>query len=254
MDNFSGLSIADLPSPLAEAIATVPPGLGKRQRTRRQLLLAAVRVFAVRGIANATIQEIAQQAEMTPGTVYNHFESREAIVDAVAAWFTGTMCESIQQSQRNVARGAQRMAIGQRRYAWFARESPRWAGVMQDVAAHAPELDAQVAGYARGHFAGLRDAFVQRAQGGSGRRQEGVASRREVHAARVAHEQCAAELVLQPRNRLAQCRLGDVQALGGAVDVQLFSHGDELAKQAGLDHGGFLAPVRYLGRIVLPRR
>ena len=47
MDNFSGLSIADLPSPLAEAIATVPPGLGKRQRTRRQLLLAAVRALRI---------------------------------------------------------------------------------------------------------------------------------------------------------------------------------------------------------------
>ena len=159
MDNFSGLSIADLPSPLAEAIATVPPGLGKRQRTRRQLLLAAVRVFAVRGIANTTIQEIAQQAEMTTGTVYNHFESREAIVAAVAAWFTGTMCESIQQSQRNVARGAQRMAIGQRRYAWLARASPRWTTALLDVSRNASMLTAQIADYA---LADLRLGVAQK--------------------------------------------------------------------------------------------
>lgn len=159
MDIFEGLSISSLPSPLAEAIGTLPAGLGKRDRTRRQLLLAAIRVFSARGIANTTIQEIAQQAEMTAGTVYNHFESREAIVAGVATWFAQTLCESIQASQSQIPRGAQRMAIGQRRYAWFARESPRWAGVLQDVAAHAPELRAHIAGHA---LADLRLGIAQK--------------------------------------------------------------------------------------------
>jgi hypothetical protein len=35
---------------------------------------------------------------------------------------------------------------------------------------------------------------------------------------------------------LAQRGLGPVQANSGLVKVQLFSHGDELAQQAGFDH------------------
>ena len=59
MSSFEGLSIADLPMPLGQSLAAQADGLGKRERTRRQLLLAAVQVFSARGVAGATIQEIA---------------------------------------------------------------------------------------------------------------------------------------------------------------------------------------------------
>lgn len=66
MSNFEGLSLAALPMPLGQALAAAPPGLGKRERTRRQLILAAVQVFSARGVAGATMQEIAQLAGVTP--------------------------------------------------------------------------------------------------------------------------------------------------------------------------------------------
>lgn len=134
--------------PLGQALAAQPPGLGKRERTRRQLLLAAVQVFSARGVAGATIQEIAQAAGMTTGTVYNHFDAKEAIVFAVGLWLAETLCRRINDSQRGIERGAQRMAIGQRRYSWLASESPAWTLTLLDIAAASPSLASHIANYA----------------------------------------------------------------------------------------------------------
>ena len=125
------------------------PGLRKRERTRRHLLTAAVRVFAVRGVAGCTIQEIADVAGVTTGTVYNHFTSREDVVAAVAMWLAETLSRRITESQAGVAEGAERMAIGQRRYIWLAEQSPAWALLLLDISAAAPDLTNTIAGYVR---------------------------------------------------------------------------------------------------------
>ena len=159
MSNFEGLTLAALPMPLGQALAAQPPGLGKRERTRRQLILAAVQTFSARGVAGATMQEIAQLAGVTTGTVYNHFDTKEAISLALAVWLAETLCQRINDSQQGVARGAQRITIGQRRYAWLAKESPRWALLLLDIAAAVPELPERVAFYVR---ADLRMGIAQK--------------------------------------------------------------------------------------------
>jgi AcrR family transcriptional regulator len=142
-------SAAGLPTLLERALHLQPSGLGKKERTRRQLLQAALRVFAVRGVGTSTVQEIAENAGMTTGTVYNHFDTKEAVVQAVAAWLADTLCGAISESQADVREGAQRMAIGQRRCIELAEQSPAWALVILDVAGAAPEhLAAEIARYA----------------------------------------------------------------------------------------------------------
>jgi AcrR family transcriptional regulator len=44
---------------------------------REQILEAAVRVFARRGFGNATVAEIAEEADVAAGTIYNYFENKE---------------------------------------------------------------------------------------------------------------------------------------------------------------------------------
>ena len=55
--------------------------VNKRERNkvlrREQILEAAVRVFAQRGFGNATVAEIAEEARVAAGTIYNYFESKE---------------------------------------------------------------------------------------------------------------------------------------------------------------------------------
>jgi AcrR family transcriptional regulator len=57
--------------------------LGRKDREklvrRREILLAARKVFAQRGYENATLEEIAEQAEFAKGTLYNYFQSKEEI-------------------------------------------------------------------------------------------------------------------------------------------------------------------------------
>lgn len=142
-------SIPPLPAPLAEALAAGSSGLPKRDRTRRQLLESATRVITARGLAATTIQEIAQEAGMTPGTVYNHFNTREEILLALAYWVADTLCARIADSQAGIPEGAERMSIGMRRYIWLAEQSPAWATIMLEVALAAPPLLEEITTYAR---------------------------------------------------------------------------------------------------------
>lgn len=149
-----------LPPPLAQAVGQAAPGAGKRERTRAQLLAAAIEVFCAHGAAASTVQEIAARAGMTPATVYNHFKSKEEIVQEVGGWLATTLCDRITESQQGVPEGAQRMAIGNRRYLWLARESPAWAMLLLEVAALAPQTLGRIRGYA---LADLRLGVRQKA-------------------------------------------------------------------------------------------
>lgn len=50
---------------------------------KRDLLHAALMVFAARGLAGARVDEIARTAGCSAGLVYTHFGSKEALFDAV---------------------------------------------------------------------------------------------------------------------------------------------------------------------------
>ncbi|GAA3591393.1 hypothetical protein GCM10022419_087720 [Nonomuraea rosea] len=50
---------------------------------REQLLDAALRVFADKGVDGATVKDLAQAAEVTPGLLYRYFDSKEALVQAL---------------------------------------------------------------------------------------------------------------------------------------------------------------------------
>lgn len=61
---------------------------GRRQRRivrrRRQILAAAARVFASKGFAKATTREIADEADVAEGTLYNYFGGKREILLAMA--------------------------------------------------------------------------------------------------------------------------------------------------------------------------
>ncbi|PNG58429.1 Solvent efflux pump srpABC operon corepressor [Variovorax sp. WDL1] len=148
--NFQIPSIPLLPDVLAESVWRPQPGLAKRERTRVQLVQAAIQVFTARGFAGATMQELAAAAGMTTGTVYNHFKTKEEVARAVALLLADTLCRRIGESQQGIAEGAQRMAIGNQRYIWLAEQSPQWALMTLEVAAAAPELLLKIRDYVLG--------------------------------------------------------------------------------------------------------
>jgi AcrR family transcriptional regulator len=50
---------------------------------RKQILDAAIKVFAAKGVHRATIREIARAAGLADGTIYNYFENKNALLLAI---------------------------------------------------------------------------------------------------------------------------------------------------------------------------
>ena len=66
----------------------VPPGQRltreeKKAQTRERLIEAAARVFAEKGFATTSLDEVADAAGLTKGAVYSNFENKEDLVAAV---------------------------------------------------------------------------------------------------------------------------------------------------------------------------
>jgi AcrR family transcriptional regulator len=50
---------------------------------RQQIVEAATRVFAAKGFRRATTREVAQEAGVSEGTIYNYFEDKDALLIAI---------------------------------------------------------------------------------------------------------------------------------------------------------------------------
>ena len=56
----------------------------KFEEKRAQILAAAERCFARRGFHAATIAQVCEEAKISPGHLYHYFESKEAMITAIA--------------------------------------------------------------------------------------------------------------------------------------------------------------------------
>lgn len=72
----------------AETTSTSPSGSRferRRAHTRKALIAAARAILAETGESTASIQEIAERADVGFGSFYNHFETKTALFDAAVA-------------------------------------------------------------------------------------------------------------------------------------------------------------------------
>ena len=51
----------------------------EKERRRQQIMVAAKRVFSEKGFSKATMEDIAQEAELSPGTLYLYFKNKEEL-------------------------------------------------------------------------------------------------------------------------------------------------------------------------------
>lgn len=73
-------------------------GYKKSEESRRQVLDAAIAVLAKKGIANASVQDIADAAGLSKGAVHYHFESKEELLERVL----DRCCEVVEARIRKV--------------------------------------------------------------------------------------------------------------------------------------------------------
>lgn len=101
----------------------------KKERTRAQLVEAAVRLIADRGIDATTVNDIASDASVAPGTYYNYFPSLDAMLEELAAM----VCENIEVNSRQRSRArdpGSRIALVLRAHLHRAREDRVWARLL----------------------------------------------------------------------------------------------------------------------------
>jgi AcrR family transcriptional regulator len=68
----------------------------RKAETRARLLQAAAEVYALRGFGGATLDEVAAQAHLTKGALYNHFGSKENLLTALMEeYLAGQIAEQL---------------------------------------------------------------------------------------------------------------------------------------------------------------
>lgn len=136
----------------------------RRDEVRAQVLTAAAGVFAQRGFAGATIDEVAAAAGFTKGAVYSNFESKDelflALMDAQVSARLQRVLAEVPSGKRAAAEIGDRLAA-------VSLEEPEWQllflefwlravrepGVRKQFVAHRRALRAAIAAAIRQAFA-----------------------------------------------------------------------------------------------------
>jgi AcrR family transcriptional regulator len=51
----------------------------EKERRRQQIIVAAKRIFSAKGFNKATVEDIAEEAEISPGTIYIYFKNKDEL-------------------------------------------------------------------------------------------------------------------------------------------------------------------------------
>jgi AcrR family transcriptional regulator len=93
-------------------------------RTRVALLEAAQRLFAVRSIEGVSIDDIAKEAEVAKGSLYNHFDSKEALADELFKMVRGHAADLLDAAVDNQTPPPERLVRGSFVILRFAIDHP----------------------------------------------------------------------------------------------------------------------------------
>ncbi|MBV9193280.1 MAG: TetR/AcrR family transcriptional regulator [Solirubrobacterales bacterium] len=122
---------------------------------RRQILDAAVRVFARQGFHTCRVADIADEASVAYGLVYHYFSSKDEILDTLFLQRWGMMLEAITEADRShhSAQGKLRAIAG------FIVDSYRHNPDLMKVII--VEVTRAANTFGRTHLARIREAYAQ---------------------------------------------------------------------------------------------
>jgi AcrR family transcriptional regulator len=100
----------------------------RRERTRGKLTDATRELIAEKGVAGLRIQEITERADVALGSFYNHFDSKEAVVEAVIAESLQGLTETLAADP--VEDAAELVSIAVRRFVGMAYSDPEFASLV----------------------------------------------------------------------------------------------------------------------------
>jgi AcrR family transcriptional regulator len=124
-------------------------GRERRARMRGRLLEAAARVMADQGSDSATIDTFIRAAGVARGTFYNHFKTREELLDALWTSMGHDPFLDIQNACRDMTDPVERFAAMTRLVLLGAMHNPTWGWLILALSADETTLNDDLRGYPR---------------------------------------------------------------------------------------------------------
>ncbi len=129
---------------------TQPRTVRKRERTRGELVAAAERLVAARGLDALSIDEITEEADVAKGTFYTHFTDKDDLAAAVGRAIRVDLEDRITAINDGVADAAIRMANGLSSLCAFAIAQPVRARALMRLIPGAVDPDTPINAGIRG--------------------------------------------------------------------------------------------------------
>ena len=102
---------------------------------RRRIVAAAQEVFAQRGYHGSSLDEIARASGTSKALIYEHFESKRALHDALLEEHAGALFERFQANAATGATGEERLRSGVDAFFGWVQERPEaWRALFRDAA------------------------------------------------------------------------------------------------------------------------
>lgn len=101
---------------------------------QRRIHQAALRLFAERGVSQVSISELAQEAGVARGTIYNNVETIDHLFTQVASQLSKEMHLRVSKSFADLQDPAERLANGIRFFIRRTHEEPHWGAFLNRFA------------------------------------------------------------------------------------------------------------------------
>jgi AcrR family transcriptional regulator len=95
----------------------------RRERTRHELLAAATRVLAEKGLHETKVSDIAAAADVGVGTFYLHFPTKEALFDAVVEDTVQRLKAAIDAARRTASGALEKIRAANAAFCRFAQDN-----------------------------------------------------------------------------------------------------------------------------------
>jgi AcrR family transcriptional regulator len=102
----------------------------RRERTRARLAQAARELISEKGVAGLRISDITERADVGLGSFYNHFESKEELVEAVILESVAALAETVATPTSPDQDPAELVALAIRRFVRLAYDEPGFARML----------------------------------------------------------------------------------------------------------------------------
>jgi AcrR family transcriptional regulator len=102
-------------------------GARRRARTRAALLQAARELFSEHGVEATRVGDITERADVAAGSFYNHFDDKEAIVEAILADAAEQQAQMVEAITAGLEDPAEVMAVAHRHFVRLAQTEPTFA-------------------------------------------------------------------------------------------------------------------------------